>query len=104
MPTDSLPSDDWCVGGVLRLVDLGPVASKDPGGLAPRVRQGAGSSLLHGLPHTLGGAPMTAFCTAGVDPIVAASPMPLAPSGFIGVGVSVETTSNEGSSAADGIA
>ncbi len=27
-------------------------------------------------------ASMTAFCTAGVDPMVAASPMPLAPSGL----------------------
>ncbi len=31
----------------------------------------------------------TAFTTAGVEPIVAASPMPLAPSGFTGVGVTV---------------
>ena len=30
----------------------------------------------------------TAFCTAGVEPIVPASPMPLAPSGLSGVGVS----------------
>ena len=38
-------------------------------------------------------ASITAFCTAGVEPIVAASPMPLAPSGLSGVGVSVECTS-----------
>ena len=31
----------------------------------------------------------TAFCTAGVEPTVADSPMPLAPSGLSGVGVSV---------------
>ena len=31
----------------------------------------------------------TAFTTAGVDPIVAASPMPFAPSGLRGVGVTV---------------
>ena len=31
-------------------------------------------------------ASITAFCTAGVEPIVAASPMPFAPSGFSGVG------------------
>ena len=31
----------------------------------------------------------TAFCTAGVEPIVADSPMPFAPSGLSGVGVSV---------------
>ena len=49
-------------------------------------------------------ASITAFCTAGVEPIVAASPMPFAPSGLSGVGVSVECTSNDGSSAADGMA
>jgi hypothetical protein len=48
-------------------------------------------------------ASITAFCTAGVAPIVPASPMPLAPSGLSGVGVSVECTSKLGSSAADGI-
>ncbi len=31
----------------------------------------------------------TAFCTAGVDPIVPDSPIPLAPRGLRGVGVSV---------------
>ena len=31
----------------------------------------------------------TAFCTAGVEPIVPDSPMPFAPSGLSGVGVSV---------------
>ncbi len=36
----------------------------------------------------------TAFCTAGVDPTVADSPMPFAPSGFSGVGVSVLAVSN----------
>ena len=46
---------------------------------------------------------MMAFCTAGVEPIVAASPMPFAPNGFSGVGVSVDTTSNMGSSAAVGM-
>ena len=46
---------------------------------------------------------MTAFCTAGVEPIVEASPMPLAPSGLSGVGVSVERTSKLGSSAAVGM-
>ena len=35
-------------------------------------------------------ASITAFCTAGVEPMVAASPMPLAPSGLSGVGVSVD--------------
>ena len=45
----------------------------------------------------------TAFCTAGVEPIVADSPMPLAPNGFIGVGVSVLCGSNQKRSAALGI-
>jgi hypothetical protein len=49
-------------------------------------------------------ASITAFCTAGVAPMVLASPMPLAPSGLFGVGVSVECTSNDGNSAADGMA
>jgi hypothetical protein len=31
----------------------------------------------------------TAFWTAGIEPIVPASPIPFAPSGFLGVGVSV---------------
>jgi hypothetical protein len=44
----------------------------------------------------------TAFCTAGVAPIVPASPIPFAPSGFIGVGVSVFAVSKVGSSAALG--
>ncbi len=47
-------------------------------------------------------ASMTAFWMAGVEPIVDASPIPLAPSGLSGVGVSVERASNIGSSAADG--
>ena len=46
----------------------------------------------------------TAFCTAGVEPIVPDSPMPLAPSGLSGVGVSVFDASKLGSSAALGIA
>ena len=37
----------------------------------------------------------TAFCTAGVDPMVADSPMPLAPSGLTGVGVSVLLASSD---------
>ena len=36
-------------------------------------------------------ASMTAFWTAGVEPMVAASPMPFAPSGLRGVGVSVSS-------------
>jgi DNA-binding NarL/FixJ family response regulator len=49
-------------------------------------------------------ASMTAFWTAGVAPIVPDSPIPLTPSGFSGVGVSVRWVSKAGSSAADGIA
>ena len=45
----------------------------------------------------------TAFCTAGVLPTVADSPMPLAPSGLSGDGVSVCATSNVGNSAALGM-
>ena len=46
-------------------------------------------------------ASMTALCAADVEPIVADSPMPFAPSGLTGVGVSIETSSNIGSSAAE---
>ena len=46
----------------------------------------------------------TAFWTAGIEPIVPDSPMPFAPSGLSGVGVSVFSVSNEGSSAALGMA
>ena len=48
-------------------------------------------------------ASITALCTAGVEPIVADSPIPLAPSGFSGVGVSVCAISNHGSSEAAGM-
>lgn len=44
----------------------------------------------------------TAFCTAGVAPIVPHSPMPFAPRGLSGVGVCWLMTSNDGSSRAEG--
>src|SRR5215813_9732870 len=43
-----------------------------------------------------------AFTIAGVAPIVPASPTPLTPSGFTGVGVSVRSSSNHGIMAAFG--
>ena len=46
-------------------------------------------------------ASMTAEGTAGVEPMVPDSPMPLAPSGFSGVGVSIDTSSKLGSSVAE---
>ena len=49
-------------------------------------------------------ASITAFCTAGVDPMVPASPTPFAPSGLSGVGVSVVPTVKLGNSAALGTA
>ncbi len=45
----------------------------------------------------------TAFWTAGVEPIVAYSPIPFTPSGLLGVGVSVCEVSKLGSSAALGM-
>src|SRR6266496_3338247 len=45
-------------------------------------------------------ASMTAFCAAGAAPIVPASPIPLAPSGLMPVGVSLASSSKLGSSAA----
>ena len=41
----------------------------------------------------------TSSWTAGVDPMAPDSPMPLAPRGLLGVGVSIATNSNDGSSA-----
>src|SRR5262245_24685975 len=43
----------------------------------------------------------TALYTAGIEPIVPDSPMPLAPSSLANVGVSMRTSSNDGSSAAE---
>ena len=48
-------------------------------------------------------ASQTALWAAGVDPIVPDSPIPLAPSGFLGLAVSVSEVSKLGRSAADGI-
>src|SRR5215470_16593717 len=45
-------------------------------------------------------ASMTEFCTAGVAPIVPASPMPLTPSGLMVAGVSLVSSSKLGSSVA----
>ena len=44
-----------------------------------------------------------AFITAGVEAIVPASPMPLVPNGFTGLGVTVAASSNDGRSEAVGI-
>ncbi len=43
-----------------------------------------------------------ALMTAGAEAMVPASPTPLAPRGSIGLGVTVESSSKLGSSAADG--
>src|SRR5215467_14799798 len=45
-------------------------------------------------------ASMTAFCTAGIDPMVPASPIPFTPSGLMVVGVSLATSSNDVSTSA----
>ena len=47
-------------------------------------------------------ASMTAFCTAGVEPMVPASPMPFTPIGFDGLGVTVDAISKLGTSAEEG--
>jgi hypothetical protein len=44
-----------------------------------------------------------ALCTAGVEPIVPDSPMPLAPRGLRGESVCVFDVSKDGNSAAEGI-
>ena len=46
----------------------------------------------------------TALTTAGVEPMVAASPMPFAPSGLHGDGVTVWSVVNNGRSSARGSA
>ena len=43
-----------------------------------------------------------ALMTVGAEPIVPASPMPLTPSGLVGLGVTVWSSLKLGSSAADG--
>ncbi len=48
-------------------------------------------------------ASMTALCTAGVAPMVPASPIPLTPNGFRWVGVAMSSSVKLGSSAAEGI-
>ena len=45
----------------------------------------------------------TALMAAGAEPIVPASPMPLTPSWFVGLGVTVWSRLMFGTSAADGI-
>ncbi len=57
--------------------------------------------------HTFSGvkgrrASTTAFQTAQADPVVPDSPIPLAPSGLLGVGVTVWAVRNPGRSAAEG--
>jgi len=47
-------------------------------------------------------ASMTALTTAGGDPTVAHSPMPFAPMGWCGYGVTVNPVSQSGTSRADG--
>ena len=47
-------------------------------------------------------ASITALCTAGVAPMVPASPIPLTPNGFRCVGVAMSSSVKLGSSAADG--
>ena len=54
-------------------------------------------------PNTLR-ASTAALTMHGVEPIVPASPTPLAPSGFTGVGVTVLSSSNRGKSLARGMA
>src|SRR6185312_12165861 len=44
----------------------------------------------------------TAFITAAPDAIVPVSPTPFTPSGLVGLGVVVESSSNDGSSTAEG--
>src|SRR6266702_3280196 len=46
----------------------------------------------------------TAFATAGVEPMVPASPTPFTPNGLTGVGVTVESVSKLGSSVVSGMA
>src|SRR5947208_7851621 len=69
--------------------------------IARQTRSGvAGMSML--VTPRADSASTTALITAAVDAIVPVSPTPLTPSGFVGLGVSVLPSSNDGNSAADG--
>ena len=80
------------------VVDLG----RGGGGLPPRPSAARHScSGVNGAPTTTPpNAAVTALATAAGPPIVPASPMPLAPSGFRGVGVSTNAVRSSGASAA----
>ena len=77
-----------------------PVGSALASWIARHTRSGVAGMSMWRTPRC-DSASTTAFCTAGVDPIVPDSPMPLAPSGLSGVGVSIATSSKDGSSAAE---
>src|SRR2546425_1247730 len=74
-----------------------------PRGIACQMRAGR-SGMLRCPTPTRRSASTTALTIAGVEPIVAASPMPLAPIGLWGVGVTVWSVVNEGRSSARGTA
>src|SRR6266536_3178359 len=67
--------------------------------IAAQTRSGVAGMSMWRTPRWLT-ASMTAFCAAGAAPIVPASPIPLAPSGLMPVGVSLASSSKLGSSAA----
>ena len=111
-----LRSDRVLALGGLRLVDdrqlaNTPGGSRHNGGNVPRsaswialhTRSGVHGMSMWRTPRWLT-ASTTAFWIDGVEPIVPDSPMPFAPSGFSGVGVSVLVVSKLGNSAAVGMA
>ena len=91
--SDGLVKGDWQDELPVPRTDLEPVLRKRVGDLP--IGKHAVRFRTHAEP---------ADCTAGVLPMVPLSPMPLAPSGFTGVGVSMWMTSKLGSSAAEIIA
>ena len=96
--SDLLPEDDLRPRFVHALVE-GELAAAAR--IAARTRSGVSGMSTWRTPRCAS-ASTTAFCTAGVEPTVADSPMPLAPSGLSGVGVSVCATRHDGSSDAAG--
>src|SRR5262249_47366704 len=89
-----------------RLVDARRTAQRElgrdhdaPPWPKPQTRSGWSGMSMWSTPS----ASQTEFTTAALAAIVPASPMPLTPSGLTGVGVTVRSSSNAGSSAALGI-
>ena len=68
---------------------------------ARHTRSGVAGIVMSVMPSSAS-ASTTAFITAAGEAIAPVSPTPFTPSGFVGLGVSVRSSSQRGNSAADG--